>query len=47
MSRHSLHSFSKEDSQQNLSSKDDYWVQKVDKLMQDRRQVINLIKSKN
>ena len=46
MSRHSLHSFSREDSQY-LSSKDDYWYQKVDKMMQYKRQVNNLIKQKN
>ena len=26
---------------------DDYWIQKVDKLIQDKKQVINMIKDKN
>ena len=30
-----------------LNKDDSYWVQKVDKLMQDKRQVIKLIKNKN
>ena len=30
-----------------FSNKEDYWVQKVDKLMNDRRQVMKLLKDKN
>lgn len=30
-----------------VSMEDSYWVQKVDKLMQDKKQVIQLIKKKN
>ena len=44
-SRHSLHSYSRDDTI--MSSRDDYWVQKVDKLMKDKKQVIKMIKDKN
>lgn len=29
------------------TSKEDYWVKKVDKLMHDRRQVMSILKNKN
>ena len=43
-----MKSFSAADSQIfNNSVKDDYWVQKVNKLMKEKRQVMKVIKERN